>query len=157
MTWANYDDVHDQLQASGLVVTHLEVDTARPVRCLVEGRGREKRGWYWLNEKEIRGQRYITGAFGVYEGNDNGKQTVKINLDGKALQLSIDERAAIRARHDENMRRLKALRAREAREAAVRADATFAAGVGFLHLSASAPGAKAVAQQQRFLDIMLRH
>jgi hypothetical protein len=39
----------------------------------------------------------------------------------------------------------------------VRADATFAAGVGFLHLSASAPGAKAAAQQQRFLDIMLRH
>jgi AcrR family transcriptional regulator len=42
-------------------------------------------------------------------------------------------------------------------EADVRADATFAAGVGFLHLSASAPGTKAVAQQQRFLDIMLRH
>ena len=42
-------------------------------------------------------------------------------------------------------------------EAAVRADATFAAGVGFLHLSASAPGSKAAAQQQRFLDIMLRH
>ncbi len=44
-----------------------------------------------------------------------------------------------------------------AEEADVRADATFAAGVGFLHLSASAPGAKAAAQQQRFLDIMLRH
>ncbi|BBY66533.1 TetR/AcrR family transcriptional regulator [Mycolicibacterium helvum] len=42
-------------------------------------------------------------------------------------------------------------------EAGVRADATFAAGVGFLHLSASAPGAKAATQQQRFLDIMLRH
>ncbi|BBX07521.1 MULTISPECIES: TetR/AcrR family transcriptional regulator [Mycolicibacterium] len=42
-------------------------------------------------------------------------------------------------------------------EAHVRADATFAAGVGFLHLSVTAPGAKATAQQQRFLDIMLRH
>jgi AcrR family transcriptional regulator len=42
-------------------------------------------------------------------------------------------------------------------EADVRADATFAAGVGFLHLSASAPGPKAKARQQRFLDIMLRH
>ncbi|WP_194163441.1 TetR/AcrR family transcriptional regulator [Mycolicibacterium sp. P1-5] len=42
-------------------------------------------------------------------------------------------------------------------EAGVRADATFAAGVGFLHLSASAPGPKVAAQQQRFLDIMLRH
>jgi len=44
-----------------------------------------------------------------------------------------------------------------AEEADVRADATFAAGVGFLHLSVSAPGAAAVTQQERFLDIMLRH
>ncbi|MCV7215399.1 TetR/AcrR family transcriptional regulator [Mycobacterium crocinum] len=44
-----------------------------------------------------------------------------------------------------------------AADADVRADATFAAGVGFLHLSATAPGPKAAAQQQRFLDIMLRH
>lgn len=118
MTWANYDDVHDQLQASGLVVTHLEVDTARPVRCLVEGRGREKRGWYWLNEKEIRGQRYITGAYGVYEGSDNGKLVIKINFEGKPLQLSGEERAAIRARHEANMRRAKALRAAESSRAA---------------------------------------
>jgi AcrR family transcriptional regulator len=45
----------------------------------------------------------------------------------------------------------------DAEQAAVRADATFAVGVGFLHLSATAPGAKAAAQQRRFLDIMLRH
>ncbi|MCX2930310.1 TetR/AcrR family transcriptional regulator [Mycobacterium sp. CVI_P3] len=43
-----------------------------------------------------------------------------------------------------------------AADAEVRADATFAAGVGFLHLSDSAPGAKAAVQQQRFLEIMLR-
>ncbi|WP_445170055.1 TetR/AcrR family transcriptional regulator [Mycolicibacterium sp. Dal123E01] len=43
-------------------------------------------------------------------------------------------------------------------EAEVRADATFAAGVGFLHLAPSPPGPKVVAQQQKqFLDIMLRH
>ena len=42
-------------------------------------------------------------------------------------------------------------------QADVRADATFAAGVGFLHLSAAPPGPKAAAQQQHFLDIMLRH
>ncbi len=45
----------------------------------------------------------------------------------------------------------------DAGEADVRADATFAAGVGFLHLSATAPGPAAAALQQRFLDIMLRH
>ncbi len=41
-----------------------------------------------------------------------------------------------------------------AQEAAVRADATFAVGVGILHLSASAPNAGTAEQ---FLDIMLRH
>ncbi|GAY18508.1 TetR/AcrR family transcriptional regulator [Mycobacterium sp. shizuoka-1] len=42
-------------------------------------------------------------------------------------------------------------------DAQVRADATFAAGVGLLHLSASAPDDGAAGRQQRFLDIMLRH
>lgn len=44
-----------------------------------------------------------------------------------------------------------------AADADVRADATFAAGVGFLHLAAAAPPPKAVTQQRLFLDIMLRH
>ena len=39
-------------------------------------------------------------------------------------------------------------------EAAVRADATFAVGVGILHLTASAPNTESAEQ---FLDIMLRH
>lgn len=129
MTWANYDDVHDQLAACGLIVDHLEVDTPRPVRCLVEGRGKEKRGWYWLNEKEIRGQRYITGAFGVYEGNDNGKLVVKINFEGKPVQLSAEERAAIKARHEANMRRAKALRAAESSRAAREAERVWRAYV----------------------------
>jgi hypothetical protein len=39
-------------------------------------------------------------------------------------------------------------------EAAVRADATFAIGVGILHLSASVPNTESA---EKFLDIMLRH
>jgi AcrR family transcriptional regulator len=40
-------------------------------------------------------------------------------------------------------------------EADVRAAATFAAGIGFLHLSGPQPSARGAAQRERFLDIML--
>lgn len=124
MTYANYDDATSQMLVAGLLLPGgaIEIDTTRPVRCLVDGGGHEKRGWYWLNEKEIRGERYITGAFGVYQGNDNGKQVIKLNLDGKALALSAEERAAIKARHDSNMKRAAALRKAEADRAAAMAD-----------------------------------
>jgi AcrR family transcriptional regulator len=41
-------------------------------------------------------------------------------------------------------------------EADVRANATFAAGVGFLHLAGAKPSARAAAGRERFLEIMLR-
>jgi AcrR family transcriptional regulator len=40
-------------------------------------------------------------------------------------------------------------------EADVRANATFAAGIGFLHLAGPKPSARAAAGRERFLDIML--
>jgi AcrR family transcriptional regulator len=43
----------------------------------------------------------------------------------------------------------------EADEADLRANATFAAGIGFLHLSGPQPSTRAAAQRERFLDIML--
>jgi AcrR family transcriptional regulator len=43
----------------------------------------------------------------------------------------------------------------EAQEADLRASATFAAGIGFLHLSGPQPSTRAAAQRERFLDIML--
>ena len=51
---SNYDDVLGQLRQAGLDVDSLEVGTARPVRCRVEGMGREKRGWYSLHELVAR-------------------------------------------------------------------------------------------------------
>ncbi|MGV0748617.1 TetR/AcrR family transcriptional regulator [Mycolicibacter virginiensis] len=42
-------------------------------------------------------------------------------------------------------------------EADMRANATFAVGIGFLHLSGSAPSARAASGRERFLDVMLRH
>lgn len=43
----------------------------------------------------------------------------------------------------------------DASEAEMRADATFAAGVGFLHLSSATPTARDAARGERFLDLML--
>jgi hypothetical protein len=41
-------------------------------------------------------------------------------------------------------------------EAEVRANASFAAGVGFLHISGPRPAARAAAQGEHFLDLMLK-
>jgi AcrR family transcriptional regulator len=41
-------------------------------------------------------------------------------------------------------------------DAEVRANATFAAGVGFLHLAGAQPGPRATGGRERFLDIMLK-
>ena len=124
MSWANYDDALGQIRGAGLLVDHLEVDTPKPVRCYVDGADREKRGWYWLSEFPITtddGQREIllVGSFGVYEGNDNGKQKIALSKRGKAL--SKDQRDAIAARHKENAARAKAMRAAEHKRAAARA------------------------------------
>jgi hypothetical protein len=43
----------------------------------------------------------------------------------------------------------------DAEEADLRANATFAAGIGFLHLSGPHPSTRAAARRERFLDIML--
>ncbi|MGE2691422.1 TetR/AcrR family transcriptional regulator [Mycolicibacterium pulveris] len=44
----------------------------------------------------------------------------------------------------------------DAEDADVRANATFAAGIGFLHLSGRPASSRAADQRERFLDIMLR-
>lgn len=42
-------------------------------------------------------------------------------------------------------------------EADMRANATFAAGIGVLHLAGSRPSSRAVGWREQFLDVMLRH
>lgn len=116
---ANYDDVIGQLVGYGLIVDGgVDVGTTKPVRVRVEDGDREKRGWYWLNEVMIDGAAYIVGAYGIYHGNDSGKQVVKVNRDGKPVVVDTDLRAAMKARHAENTARMKAMRAAEAERAA---------------------------------------
>jgi putative DNA primase/helicase len=121
MTWANFDDARNQIRDAGLVIDELLVDTHKPQRCYTTDDSREKRGWYWLSTKEIDGASYITGAYGVYQGNDNGKQTIKITRDGKAVTINKEDREAIAARQKANMARLKAMRDAEAERAALAA------------------------------------
>jgi AcrR family transcriptional regulator len=42
-------------------------------------------------------------------------------------------------------------------EADMRANATFAAGIGFLHLSGSRPNPQAAGRREEFLEVLLRH
>jgi hypothetical protein len=42
-------------------------------------------------------------------------------------------------------------------QAEMRAGATFAAGIGFLHLSGSRPSSLAADRREQFLEVMLRH
>lgn len=130
MTWANYDDVLDQLRDGGLdvEVSKFEVGTTRPIRCRELGGDRELRGWYWLNDILIEQTQpdgsihrvpHIVGSFGIYRGNDPGKQKISLKKADKAV--TAEQRAAIAARHAENARRAKAMRADEARRAAAEA------------------------------------
>lgn len=45
----------------------------------------------------------------------------------------------------------------DSEDADLRANATFAAGIGFLHLSGQTPHARGAARRERFLDLMLEH
>ncbi len=130
MSWANYQDALEQLQSAGLLVdaiTPEDVAAHRPVRCKVQGEGREKRGWFVVNEFHASqaGETYLVGTFGVWRGNDNGSQKINLNTGGK--KLSKEEREAINARHKENARRAKEARKQEAERARAKAAQTWAA------------------------------
>ena len=117
--YANYDDVLAQIQNHGLILTGgIEVGTSRPKRVFVENDSREKRGWYWLNDVQIEGQPYIVGAYGIYHGNDSGKQTIQLTRSGQPVQIDPELRKAIRAQQAEQEKRMKAMRAAEAESAA---------------------------------------
>lgn len=45
----------------------------------------------------------------------------------------------------------------DAGEADMRANATFAAGIGFLHLAGSRPSSRAASRREQFLAVLLRH
>lgn len=89
MSYANYDDVVDQLREAGLVLElPLKVATgSKSVRCLVDGGDAEKRGWYRLHEWLMdSGDLMLVGSFGVFHGDDPG--TCKVELTKKCTACS---------------------------------------------------------------------
>lgn len=131
MTWpANYDDVEAQLLAAGLILKGpIDINTTGPVRCRVEGEGSEKRGWYWLSDIQldrkqddgsVARETFIVGAYGIYRGLDSGKTKIELPKT-QASALSHDQRAAIKAQHDDKRRRIAAAEKAQAERAARRA------------------------------------
>lgn len=120
MAASNYSDVLDQLRAHGLLVDGVEI--GRMVRCRVDG-DRERRGWYSLHELQMQaGDLLIVGTFGIWRGTDNG--AVKVAL--RRVELSSDQRDAIRRRLAEDRKRADLARKHEAELAARRASAAWA-------------------------------
>ncbi len=79
MSYENHDDVRSQIMDAGLLLEgELIIGGGKSSRCKVEGRGKEKCGWYWLHEASIDGKYYLIGAYGVYEGADPGTQKIKL-------------------------------------------------------------------------------
>jgi putative DNA primase/helicase len=137
VSYINYDDIVDQLQVGGLrldtvktsrggiTVGQLVVDSTSPVRCETEA-SKEKRGWYWISvvqfpDADGRLEDCLIGSYGIYHGNDNGKQNLKLKRDGRP-SLSPAERDAMRTRLEAQAKRAKALRAAEAKKAAQEAE-----------------------------------
>lgn len=94
MSYTNYDDVCSQLRDYGLLFEQpLRIGTPRSVRCRVEGGGKEKRGWYWLNEFQIEGNLVLVGSFGCFRGNESNKQKIKL---GKLAKLDPAQAEALK-------------------------------------------------------------
>lgn len=117
MSYSNYDDVLGQLRSHGLLVDALEIDTTRPVRCKTDDNQREKRGWYLLASMSIETEQHIIGAFGIWNGNDNGKQPVVLQKD-KISRLTPEQREAQKAQQKEAKRKADYARKHEADKAA---------------------------------------
>ena len=124
--FSNHDDALSQMRDYGLVVDQLLVDTARPVRCRTENSPREKRGWYWLSCLNVSGDSLVIGAYGIYQGSDNGKQTIALSKE-KRGHLTPEQILAQKARHREATKRAEAERRREADQAAKHAATAWAA------------------------------
>lgn len=96
---SNYDDVLNQLRDAGLAIDPregLRIGTHKPVRCYTEDDHRERRGWYLLKEWSPSIDRVlIVGSFGVWRGNANGAEKVKLPKDDGS-RITPEQRAAMK-------------------------------------------------------------
>ena len=117
----NYDDAMAQMdQARFIFDKPLRFD-AKIQRWKVEGEGIERRGWTRLKEwvSPVTGNVFLVGLYGVWQGNDDGRVQIQLpKKDKQASALSAEEIAALRASHQESIKRIEAERRLEAKTAA---------------------------------------
>ncbi len=113
---SNYDDVINQLENFGLVVTRLEV--GKMARCAVTD-DREKRGWYILHEVTLSGgDKVLVGSYGIWFGNENNPQKIILNK----IDLTPEQKAAIKKRIADDRKRAINEQKKRNEAAAMRAD-----------------------------------
>ena len=118
---SNYQDVLQQLESAGLLIDQLQIGpTSRgnPRRVKVDGE-HGKPGWYVLHELTLdSGDTVLVGSYGVYRGNDAGAQKIKL----QRVEMTAEQKAAYRARMQEDRKRAAQLRGAEVKQAAAKAD-----------------------------------
>lgn len=117
----NYDDAMAQLDQSHMIFDKPLRFDAKIQRWKVEGEGIERRGWTRLKEwvSPATGNVFLVGLYGVWQGNDDGRIAIQLpKKDNKASVLSAEEVAALRASHQESIKRVEAERKLEAQTAA---------------------------------------
>ena len=118
MSYKNYDDITAQLRVAGLIIDKALTFDARIQRWQVDGKDREKRGWTKLREWQSKAAHtYIVGAYGIWQGNDDGYTKLELSKDD-AVVLTAEDKAAIREAHKESERKLALARKAEVKKAA---------------------------------------
>jgi putative DNA primase/helicase len=124
----NYESVLTQIRQAGLMVDTLAPD-GKVHRCTVEG-SRERKGWYLLHVwRASNGAEYVVGSFGVWQGTSNN--TIKVEMSRDVVTTDAD-RAALKARLEEDRKKAKAQRGVEAARAAQRASGAWAKALTLL-------------------------
>ena len=116
----NYDDVVAQLVGAGLILDKDLAFDARIQRWKTDSKGHEKNGWSRLREWTSKaGNVYIVGAYGTWQGNDDGYTKVELpKRDGDKPALSAEDIAAMRAAQKAAAKKLDEERRLEAKTAA---------------------------------------
>ena len=113
--WVNYDDILEQLQAAGFDVH--QVDLAKRKRVKIAGNS--QKGWYSLYEIQLdNGDTALVGSYGWWVGAETFVHKFDLRVDKKKLQLTAEQREAVKARAEAEKKIAEARRAAEIERAA---------------------------------------
>lgn len=105
MSWINYEDILEQLQANKFELDR--VDLAKRKRVKIAGNS--QKGWYSLYEIQLDGgDRALVGSYGWWIGGETFVNKFDLKVDKKKLALTADQREAAKARADADRRQSEA-------------------------------------------------